>query len=445
MRFDMWKSKAQKGAFLVFTALMIPIIFLCAGFAVDLGSKWAYTSKLQNAVDAAALAGANNFANGDTIQEHPNADGFAYKYLETNYGYLPTPPLVERPQAQEVEVINLDTKKKEKRKYYRVSVSEKVPALFMSMFGYKYLDVQVEAVALIGEKKQDSGGENPDNPGESITFRDMIFVKNSLTGTFNNDMYNNGWINTTFDGDIRIGSNDTYNGYINNSYYRFYDSRALGKNVRDLPNPRDYYKTVQRIERKDYFSYQKYLSDVETTIKNSFSKSNSNDSKTFTDQNINIPSQTITNNTATYYYFHPKQGEGAAITIDQSSLSQHGDTNSPIYCFIDSDSTHINININGNGNRPVIIFYFGRDPDGVSFGGNNGFRGALFMPNSKILGNIGGKFSGSIVASDLVLQANHAQFFYEKFGTPGGNNTPVTPVEDGNNKSQLVIDKTLKW
>lgn len=447
MRFDMWKSKAQKGAFLVFTALMIPIIFICAGFAVDLGSKWAYTSKLQNAVDAAALAGANNFANGDTIQEHPNADGFAYKYLEANYGYLPMPPLVERPKAQEVEVINKDTKKKEKRKYYRVSLSEKVPALFMRLFGYKYLDVQVEAVALIGEKKQSPGGENPDNPGESITFKDMIFVKNTLTGTFNNDMHDNGWIHTTFDGDIRIGSNDTYNGYINNSRYRFYDSRVLDKNVKELPSPADYYKTVQRIERKDYFSYQRYLSDVETKIKNSFPKSNSDDSKAFTDQNVNIPSGITTNNTATYYYFHPNQNEGTAITIDQSSLSQQGDKKSPIYCFIDSDSTHINININGNGNnpRPVIIFYFGRDPNGVSFNGQNGFRGALFMPNSTILGNIGGKFSGSIVASDLVLQANHAQFFYEKFGTPGGNHTPVAPAEDGNNKSQLVIDKTLKW
>lgn len=445
MRFDMWKSKAQKGAFLVFTALMIPIIFICAGFAVDLGSKWAYTSKLQNAVDAAALAGANNFANGDTIQEHPNADGFAYKYLEANYGYLPMPPLVERPKAQEVEVINKDTKKKEKRKYYRVSLSEKVPALFMRLFGYKYLDVQVEAVALIGEKKQSPGGENPDNPGESITFKDMIFVKNTLTGTFNSDMNTNGQINTTFDGDIRIGSNDTYNGYINNSYYRFYDSRVLHKYVKDLPSPADYYKTVQRIERKDYFSYQRYLSDVETKIKNSFPKSNSDDSKAFTDQNVYIPSRTITNNTATYYYFHPNQNEGTNITIDQSLLSQQGDINSPIYCFIDSDSTHINMNINGNGNRPVIIFYFGRDPGWISFGVNNGFRGALFMPNSTILGNINGKFSGSIVASDLILNANHAQFFYEKFGTPGGNHTPVAPAEDGNNKSQLVIDKTLKW
>ena len=148
----------------------------------------------------------------------------------------------------------------------------------MRLFGYKYLDVQVEAVALIGEKKQSPGGENTDNPGESITFKDMIFVKNTLTGTFNNDMHDNGWIHTTFDGDIRIGSNDTYNGYINNSRYRFYDSRVLDKNVKELPSPADYYKTVQRIERKDYFSYQRYLSDVETKINNSFPKSNSDDS-----------------------------------------------------------------------------------------------------------------------------------------------------------------------
>lgn len=91
MRFEMWKSKAQKGAFLVFTALMIPIIFLCAGFAVDLGNAWAYKSKLQNAADAAALAGAAHFANGDSYDEHPNADSYANQFLKANFGYLPNP------------------------------------------------------------------------------------------------------------------------------------------------------------------------------------------------------------------------------------------------------------------------------------------------------------------------------------------------------------------
>ena len=84
MRFDMWKSKAQKGAFLVFTALMIPIIFLCAGFAVDLGNAWAYKSKLQNAADAAVLAGAYQYqadANDknkveDRIDKYMNANNF---------------------------------------------------------------------------------------------------------------------------------------------------------------------------------------------------------------------------------------------------------------------------------------------------------------------------------------------------------------------------------
>ena len=88
MRFEMWKSKAQKGAFLVFTALMIPIIFLCAGFAVDLGNAWAYKSKLQNAADAAALAGAKEYGDNGTesVDQHGDADAQAERFLIANLG-----------------------------------------------------------------------------------------------------------------------------------------------------------------------------------------------------------------------------------------------------------------------------------------------------------------------------------------------------------------------
>lgn len=44
-----------------------------------------YKSNLQNAVDAAALAGASGYtAGGDTVDYHPEADEMAAEYLKAN-------------------------------------------------------------------------------------------------------------------------------------------------------------------------------------------------------------------------------------------------------------------------------------------------------------------------------------------------------------------------
>lgn len=48
---------SQKGAVLVFVALMLPIMVFFGGMAIDFGRAYMYKSQLQNAADAAALAG----------------------------------------------------------------------------------------------------------------------------------------------------------------------------------------------------------------------------------------------------------------------------------------------------------------------------------------------------------------------------------------------------
>ena len=57
---------------MVFFAILIPILFACAGLAVDLGNGFARHARLQM---AAALAGAATFAmNQETVDTHPKAD-----------------------------------------------------------------------------------------------------------------------------------------------------------------------------------------------------------------------------------------------------------------------------------------------------------------------------------------------------------------------------------
>lgn len=78
------KERGRGGALGTF-CFAASCLFACAGLAVDLGNMYSYKSNLQNAVDAAALAGASGYtAGGDTVDYHPEADEMAAEYLKAN-------------------------------------------------------------------------------------------------------------------------------------------------------------------------------------------------------------------------------------------------------------------------------------------------------------------------------------------------------------------------
>ncbi|MBQ1866947.1 pilus assembly protein TadG-related protein, partial [Selenomonas sp.] len=52
----------QKGAILILTALLLPMLICGTGLAVDLGNIYVQKTRLQNTADAAALAGAKAYA-----------------------------------------------------------------------------------------------------------------------------------------------------------------------------------------------------------------------------------------------------------------------------------------------------------------------------------------------------------------------------------------------
>lgn len=147
MRFEMWKSKAQKGAFLVFTAIMIPIIFLCAGFAVDLGNAWAYKSKLQNAADAAVLAGAYQYQadTNDTAKVKSQID----KYINANNGGIPFS--IDKSDDSKNGIFYRYPKDGDANKglLLTLHVSEEAPTAFSKMFGFDSLHVAVVSTARI--------------------------------------------------------------------------------------------------------------------------------------------------------------------------------------------------------------------------------------------------------------------------------------------------------
>ncbi|MCI6031081.1 TadE/TadG family type IV pilus assembly protein [Dialister succinatiphilus] len=164
MRFDMWKSKAQKGAFLVFTALMIPIIFLCAGFAVDLGNAWAYKSKLQNAADAAVLAGAYQYQ-ADANEKNKVEDRID-KYMNANNGGIPFSR--DKKDDSKNGIFYRFPKDGDTKKglLLTLHVSEEAPTTFSKMFGFESLHVAVVSTAKI--ESSSSGGAGPGVFGYNI-------------------------------------------------------------------------------------------------------------------------------------------------------------------------------------------------------------------------------------------------------------------------------------
>ena len=69
------KFLKRRGQVLVFYALLIPLLFLFAGVGMDLGWYYLNVSRLQNAADAAVLAGAYKLVEQDEFSNARRYNG----------------------------------------------------------------------------------------------------------------------------------------------------------------------------------------------------------------------------------------------------------------------------------------------------------------------------------------------------------------------------------
>ena len=401
MRFDMLKSKAQKGAFLVFAALLLPFLFIFAGFVVDFGYAWAYKSKLQNAADAAALAGASHFANGDSYGEHPNADSYANQFLKANFGYLPNPIQNLKMQAQEATEKNSATGEEETHGYYRVAFSEKVPVTFMKLFNYDGLDVRVEAVAIIPRKGTSTNGN-------------FINIGNWIAGS----AFDSNSPHFDPDGKIVIYNHENYEEAIGKGQFNYFAEgneseyeQALKKANSDFE---EMFRSVPVIRNG-----QKYSINVNSTTTDKY-----------------VLSSTIQN-----------------LEIDLFDNSNGSKQDQPVYIYVKGNLGMIKINLSSNITRPVIFCYTGHSSwsygaTNIQFDNNNvyDFRGSIYTPYSQIIpfSFENGRFQGSITADAIALNSNHGYFKWESFGTPAdiGGESGSDAQED---KLRLVINNKLQW
>lgn len=326
------RPSAQKGVLLVFTALLLPVVFACAGLAVDLGNMYVHKSNLQNAVDSAALAGAAGYiAGGETAEDHPGANIMSDEYLKANLGGEYQKLIVKDFQAQTVSG----------KTYYRVKVTQKSPVYFMTLLGLDSLmDVSADAVAQVGNAGSSSSG---------FGFKDLIVANNiSSLGSIGSNYY--------------YWWRDIFSPYLLRTYsvQATYDGNIVERGS-DSPGyaftPDAYNKTLGwAVADHDYFR----LSDGSDTDYNAFYDSTK---RKFDDlYNANKSSVQKWNYTNQYIYgtgdYYEKTTSGnATVTIQDLE----GESGKPIYVKIDDDlnanANKITINIPETNNRPIVIIY----------------------------------------------------------------------------------------
>ena len=427
------RPSAQKGVLLVFTALLLPVIFACAGLAVDLGNMYVHKSNLQNAVDAAALAGAAGYIAGEeTAEDHPGANTLSDEYLKANLGREYQNLIVKDFQAQTVSG----------KTYYRVKVTQKSPVYFMTLLGLDPLtDVSADAVAQVGSAGSSSSG---------FGFKDLIVANHiSDLGSIGPHYYY--WWRDIFSPYL-LGSYGIQATYDGNIVERGSDSPGYAF------TPDAYNKTLGwAVADHNYFR----LSDGGDTDYNSFYDSterkfddlyNANRSSV---QKWNYTNQVIY---GTGDYYEKTTSGNANVTIQ----GLDGESSKPIYVKIDSEANanKININIPETNNRPIVIIYTGTTKNGKGNGkGNNKplildinsssnwygpttFTGVLYAPNADVVIQMGYgcEFRGSIYAGDLTVDSNMSRFTY--MNILGGSSAGASTEKS---KTKLIENSSLVW
>lgn len=157
----------QQGAILVLTAFLLPFIIAFTGMAVDFGSAYVRRSQLQNAADAAVLAGAYHLDDG-------KADDIVLQYLKTNLDPHFTKYSYEKGDAfpDKFETLNYHTDKQKDE--LDVTLRSSVEASFLRLFDINTIPVSVTATAKVSQEENNNfddmfnyglvASDIPDNP-----------------------------------------------------------------------------------------------------------------------------------------------------------------------------------------------------------------------------------------------------------------------------------------
>lgn len=184
----------QRGAIMVFFAILVPLFLGAIGLAVDAGFLYMQKAKLQDVADATALAGAGHLNDGDDRDGHVASAVIAfagangYEAQATSSNFLPlgdkaldsSVTLGENAEWRIAYAIdeNMNDKDGKQRDHVRVVILKRVPTFFIRLLFPEQKEVVVKAVAAAEYVE----GEEPEPVISGDT--PVIFVEGTSAETF---------------------------------------------------------------------------------------------------------------------------------------------------------------------------------------------------------------------------------------------------------------------
>ena len=482
----MYSIKKERGAVAVAAALSLPIIMLGGVAALDVGAYFSHAAKLQNAADAAALAGAAEFVNKkNTVEAHNDADTEAARYVGININeYEKNSPIygvAEKTAAA-------DAMGEDKYKgyiYYRVRLKDSCPAYFVKFFGLADPKVEVAAVAQIAASRHEPS---------DVPLTDLFMVKSGfdVVNTIENpDTFKRndngaenitGGIQASFDGQVSYltkGLADTVlSGSQQLGVCPFYTTAALEKN-KTVPNyvffmdpykgaPVAFDEDGNMIDAAALYTYPQYK---EYSMEDEFVAVMKDKVDKYADEPVGSGGQyfSVKDNLPLFnddVVCVTSQVQNLTIDIDTALPgSDTEDKHRPLFLYVDEAVNGlVKINVTHGNGRPLIIcaptaaqvelnisgdgdianianerFDNTRDAGADVIGsGNAVFRGVICAPNAYMLCHPnGGGVLGTLMTNFLKLDG-YGRYKYENFSF-GGDGKGSTQRVDVDFDSQVTL------
>lgn len=416
-----WNKCRQKGQILVFTAVLLPLLIAACGFTVDFGNMYMHKSRLQNAADAAAIAGGYAFRdNKENIDYHPKADNASKESAKINLTNFDNIGRLCQARVDKAGVI-----------YYRVELSESVPVYFLSFFGVgDSTTVTAESFAQIAYTGGSSSGslfdnlfsygsggfrsinasQNPDNPSISQIL-DASFYQGRIVGMgADADMtknYRHELLNINAKTHYQNGSFTSMQDAINYSNAHPDDTMIVTPE-QDLNTSLDYKLAEILGNAKADLAKNKLIWTNENNIGNIKAQVMSKD----IDYIYNPTTDT------------PQWGPGnTEFKINDYIPANDTNKNNPLFVVVDPPKspwgygTH-KLTLQGYNmpadSRPIVYVYTGTGT--INIEANNAtFYGAIYAPYANIhMNDQGLTFHGSILSKGLEITGK-STYIYKKF------------------------------
>ena len=409
-----WDKCRQKGQILVFTAVLLPLLIAACGFTVDFGNMYMHKSKLQNAADAAAIAGGYAFRdNKENIDSHPKANNASTASGKSNLTNFDDIGHLYQARVDKDGVI-----------YYRVELSESVPVYFLRLFGVgDSTTVSADSIASI----VNLGG------GKNNIFQHLFSFGSGGFKSINDSQ------NPDNAGISLIGESSFYQG----------DIRGIGSDAKmPVSGPDGDY----RHELLTFAARDAFLADRKLTVRQAIDKDKKNGTHEYyttpsqdyehrLDDNLknivdaakgheyiwghekklsDILSQTANNNS----YFYNPSGQDAELKVDCLPKGAPND-NRPLYFVFDKwAKLTITNKVEDRNSRPIIFVYTGTGTIPVEKEDGSYFHGIIYAPYADVhINDEKLSFYGSIASKGLTITGKGTYEIDKTIGGGDGSST----------------------